>query len=251
MGVCASAWGDREPLLPAGARTRRATGSRAKSGVVSVKEHEEEVVEKQAANIDTEELVSDATETWSGDSIEDATHTSLLGPFFRENAPKREAGSPDRQQCHARHRDARCGARSPTSAASRWPMPGFGLADRRGRPLDIQVDASGDGLSRCLHHRCAGQLRHPHRAPLGYSIPMDGPVGALVQAQGRHGMRPAHIHFLVSAPGYRELVTALYLRATRILPTTSCSARRPILSPRSSRATRPARSRACPACAST
>ena len=48
--------------------------------------------------------------------------------------------------------------------------------------------------------------------PLGYYIPMDGPVGALVKAQGRHGMRPAHIHFLVGAPGYRELVTALYLR---------------------------------------
>ena len=48
--------------------------------------------------------------------------------------------------------------------------------------------------------------------PLGYSIPMDGPVGAMVKAQRRHGMRPAHIHFLVGAPGYRELVTALYLR---------------------------------------
>ena len=48
--------------------------------------------------------------------------------------------------------------------------------------------------------------------PIGYSIPMDGPVGAMVKAQGRHGMRPAHIHFLVGAPGYRELVTALYLR---------------------------------------
>ncbi|MBV9561526.1 MAG: hypothetical protein JOY90_13920, partial [Bradyrhizobium sp.] len=48
--------------------------------------------------------------------------------------------------------------------------------------------------------------------PRGYSIPMDGPVGAMVKAQGRHGMRPAHIHFLVGAPGYRELVTALYLR---------------------------------------
>jgi hydroxyquinol 1,2-dioxygenase len=48
--------------------------------------------------------------------------------------------------------------------------------------------------------------------PVGYSIPMDGPVGAMVKAQARHGMRPAHIHFLVAAPGYRELVTALYLR---------------------------------------
>jgi catechol 1,2-dioxygenase/hydroxyquinol 1,2-dioxygenase len=41
---------------------------------------------------------------------------------------------------------------------------------------------------------------------------MDGPVGTMVKAQARHGMRPAHIHFLVGATGYRELVTALYLR---------------------------------------
>jgi catechol 1,2-dioxygenase/hydroxyquinol 1,2-dioxygenase len=46
--------------------------------------------------------------------------------------------------------------------------------------------------------------------PLGYSIPMDGPVGELVHAQGRHGMRPSHIHMLIGAEGHRELVTALY-----------------------------------------
>ena len=33
----------------------------------------------------------------------------------------------------------------------------------------------------------------------------------MVMAQNRHGKRPAHIHFLISAPGYRELVTALYI----------------------------------------
>jgi protocatechuate 3,4-dioxygenase beta subunit len=47
--------------------------------------------------------------------------------------------------------------------------------------------------------------------PVGYSIPMDGPVGGFVRGQHRHGMRPAHIHLLVAAEGYRELVTALYL----------------------------------------
>jgi catechol 1,2-dioxygenase/hydroxyquinol 1,2-dioxygenase len=40
---------------------------------------------------------------------------------------------------------------------------------------------------------------------------MDGPVGDMIRAQKRHGYRPAHIHFLISAPGYREVVTALYL----------------------------------------
>ena len=46
--------------------------------------------------------------------------------------------------------------------------------------------------------------------PLGYSIPMDGPVGEMVRQQKRHGMRPSHIHCLIGAEGYRELVTALY-----------------------------------------
>ena len=53
--------------------------------------------------------------------------------------------------------------------------------------------------------------------PLGYYIPLDGPVGDMIRAQQRHGMRPAHIHFLISAPGYRELVTALYLKGDQHL----------------------------------
>ena len=47
--------------------------------------------------------------------------------------------------------------------------------------------------------------------PHAYPIPLDGPVGQMVASQKREGMRPAHIHFLISAPGYRELVTALYI----------------------------------------
>jgi protocatechuate 3,4-dioxygenase beta subunit len=46
--------------------------------------------------------------------------------------------------------------------------------------------------------------------PLGYMIPMDGPVGGMITAQKRHGYRPSHIHFMIGAPGYRELATALY-----------------------------------------
>src|SRR5262249_38276885 len=35
--------------------------------------------------------------------------------------------------------------------------------------------------------------------------------GDMIRAQKRHGYRPAHIHFLVGAEGYREVVTALYI----------------------------------------
>ena len=62
-----------------------------------------------------------------------------------------------------------------------------------------------------FHCDAAGRYHFRTVKPLGYLIPMDGPVGRLVHGQNRHGYRPAHIHFLVGAEGYRELVTALYL----------------------------------------
>jgi hydroxyquinol 1,2-dioxygenase len=47
--------------------------------------------------------------------------------------------------------------------------------------------------------------------PSSYPVPVDGPVGELLTATGRHPMRPAHIHFKVTAPGYRSLTTHLFV----------------------------------------
>ena len=46
--------------------------------------------------------------------------------------------------------------------------------------------------------------------PAGYPIPIDGPVGAFIRAQGRHNMRPAHLHFLTYKPGFKTLVSQEY-----------------------------------------
>jgi catechol 1,2-dioxygenase len=46
--------------------------------------------------------------------------------------------------------------------------------------------------------------------PAGYPVPTDGPCGVLLKAQNRHPYRPAHIHFMVSAPGHRTLVTQVF-----------------------------------------
>jgi protocatechuate 3,4-dioxygenase beta subunit len=53
--------------------------------------------------------------------------------------------------------------------------------------------------------------------PSSYPIPDDGPVGELLAATGRHPMRPAHIHFMISAPGYRRLVTHLFVEGDQYL----------------------------------
>lgn len=46
--------------------------------------------------------------------------------------------------------------------------------------------------------------------PVSYPIPDDGPVGAMLAALGRHPNRPAHVHFLISAPGFQTIVTHLF-----------------------------------------
>jgi hydroxyquinol 1,2-dioxygenase len=47
--------------------------------------------------------------------------------------------------------------------------------------------------------------------PCSYPIPMDGPVGELIHAAGRPPMRPAHVHFLVTAPGFEPLITHVFI----------------------------------------
>lgn len=53
--------------------------------------------------------------------------------------------------------------------------------------------------------------------PVSYPIPDDGPVGKLLAAMGRHPYRPAHMHFLVTAPGYEKIVTHTFVGDDRYL----------------------------------
>ena len=139
------------------------------------------------------------------------TETSLLGPFFREKAPEFALG--DSIAVHDRDGteivifgeilDA-AGRPVPLAEIDVWQTNAAGLYDLQARDatvMDMRGRFRADGAGR-FHLRTV--------RPTGYSIPMDGPVGELVSKQARHGMRPAHIHVLVAAPGHRELVTALY-----------------------------------------
>jgi protocatechuate 3,4-dioxygenase beta subunit len=53
--------------------------------------------------------------------------------------------------------------------------------------------------------------------PRHYPVPTDGPVGELLLATGRHPMRPAHIHFMIDAPGYERLVTHIFVEGDAYL----------------------------------
>jgi protocatechuate 3,4-dioxygenase beta subunit len=55
--------------------------------------------------------------------------------------------------------------------------------------------------------------------PTAYPVPMDGPVGELLRVAGRHPYRPAHIHFIVSKPGYETLITQVFVEGDELVET--------------------------------
>ena len=55
--------------------------------------------------------------------------------------------------------------------------------------------------------------------PCSYPIPTDGPVGEMILQTRRHPMRPAHVHFLVNAPGYEPLITHVFIDGDKYLDT--------------------------------
>jgi protocatechuate 3,4-dioxygenase beta subunit len=55
--------------------------------------------------------------------------------------------------------------------------------------------------------------------PCSYPIPTDGPVGEMIVQTKRHPMRPAHVHFLVNAPGYEPLITHVFIDGDKYLDT--------------------------------
>jgi hydroxyquinol 1,2-dioxygenase len=138
------------------------------------------------------------------------SQSSLLGPFFREGAPELPNGAQIVQNptapeivVYGRVTD-NDGAPIPNALIQIWQTSERGLYDLQER--------EGDSMDMRGNFRTGADGRYHFRTvrPLGYSIPMDGPVGDLVTAQKRHGFRPSHIHSLISAEGHRELVTALY-----------------------------------------
>jgi len=142
-----------------------------------------------------------------------ATESSLLGPFFREGAPELAAGD----------NIARGIEGEPLMLSGRVtstdgkPLAGARIevwqASTDGR-YDLQFDNfKGAEMNLRARFRTDGEGRYLIRTvkPSSYGVPSDGPVGKMLNALGRHPFRPAHIHFIISASGYRPLVTALYI----------------------------------------
>jgi len=80
-------------------------------------------------------------------------------------------------------------------------------ANELGRYSHFDPDQAEYALRRRIETDAAGRYRFRSFLPPGYAIPPASPTSEIFEALGRHGNRPAHIHFLVAAPGQRTLTT--------------------------------------------
>lgn len=138
------------------------------------------------------------------------SQSSLLGPFYREGAPELKLGdsivknaSVPEIVVYGRITD-NAGQPIPNALIQVWQTSEHGLYDLQ------TLGETGMDLRANFRTDKEGNYWFRTVRPLGYSIPMDGPVGEMVRQQNRHGFRPSHIHFLIGGDGFRELVTALY-----------------------------------------
>jgi hydroxyquinol 1,2-dioxygenase len=139
-----------------------------------------------------------------------ATESTVLGPFFVEDAPEFplgadiSAGAPG-SPCHLEG-SVRNTAGEPVAGA----LLEIWQSDDEGQ-YDIQYAdlAQPRGRGR-LRADAEGRYAFWTVRPRSYPVPDDGPAGELLAAGGRNPMRPAHVHFKVSAPGYRTLITHVF-----------------------------------------
>jgi len=146
-----------------------------------------------------------------------ATEASLLGPFYRENSPDRELGDSIAAETAAEYITVRGhilnqdGKPIEDALVDTWHSSPTGF-------YDIQDPTQPDmNLRGRFHTNARGYFEFRTTRPRYYPIPTDGPVGKLVLGSGRHPYRPGHVHFIITAPGYERLITALYIKGDRYL----------------------------------
>jgi hydroxyquinol 1,2-dioxygenase len=163
-----------------------------------------------------------------GSGATEATEAAEQGPFYWEGAPDLPLGA-----------DVAQGARGePTFYSGR-------VTDTHGQPLQGALldiwSGDGEGVYDMQIEGAAmaarGRIRTDHEGrywfwsirPTFYPIPVDGPVGRMLDAMGRHPNRPGHIHMMVSAPGHVPVTTHLFVAGSPYIESDAVFGVRPSL----------------------
>ena len=147
-----------------------------------------------------------------------STESTVFGPFHRADAPEKQYGDSiigaDRNgaiTCMSGRVTDLHGHPIAGAELDVWQAAADGLYDVQDPSLNemnmrgkFRADKDGRYLVKTTR-------------PVAYQIPADGPVGEMLRATNRHAWRPAHVHFVVSAPGYSPVTTHVFDSADKYL----------------------------------
>ncbi|MGI9408986.1 MAG: intradiol ring-cleavage dioxygenase [Hyphomicrobiaceae bacterium] len=141
-----------------------------------------------------------------------ATESTVLGPFHIANAPRIAHGE---TICLDGKGDPLVIAGKVTNVDGEpiagatldvWQANDDGFYDVQQKGIQPEMNLRG-----MIETDAEGGYWFKSAKPTYYPVPDDGPVGRLLKAMGRHAYRPAHIHFIVAARGYRSVTTHLFV----------------------------------------
>lgn len=161
--------------------------------------------------------VSQLIETLNHEEPGQRVGYALVGPFFRAGAPFRERGASIASDDTAEVRVRISGRvfdfknKTPIKRAilDTWQAATNGFYENQD---EKQPDYNLRGRFRTDEN---GTFEVMALMPTAYPAPTDGPDGELLRAAKRSPYRPAHIHFIVSAPGYETLVTQIFVKGDK------------------------------------
>jgi hydroxyquinol 1,2-dioxygenase len=156
----------------------------------------------------------------NNEAYADATEATVFGPFFVEDSPRIDlggdiAGGAAGQPCWVEGTVRDTDGRSvPGARIEVWEADEDGF-------YDVQYADDRTAGRGHLFSDEDGSFRFWAVTPTPYPIPHDGPVGQLLERVGRSPMRASHLHFMVTAPGFRTLVTHIFVRGDELLASDS------------------------------
>jgi protocatechuate 3,4-dioxygenase beta subunit len=139
------------------------------------------------------------------------TQANNLGPFYRAGAPRCADGAsllrsptPGPQLKFQGWVRDRAGIPVSGAEVDVWHSSTVGLYENQD-PAQAEMNLRGKFVT-----REDGSFSFTSVKPAGYPVPIDGPTGALLGAQKRHNLRPAHLHFLIYKPGFKTIASQVY-----------------------------------------
>lgn len=149
----------------------------------------------------------------NGNSGNTETTASLLGPFWRLNSPPTENGdsivrsdTPGHPLLMTARVVDESGAPISGAEVDIWHSSPVGLYENQD-PEQAEMNLRGKFTT-----DAEGRFWFRSVIPAGYPIPVNGVVGQLLAAQKRHPFRPAHVHSLIFKPGFKTLISQVFVK---------------------------------------